>query len=351
MKEIQLERYLNQIEILLKRGDILFMKIAFFELEKWEEDYFKNKLKNHKLLFFEKELTTKDISKIKDCDALVVVLYSKINKQVINSLPKLKAIFTMSTGYDHIDINEAKKNNIVVYNVPFYGENTVAEFTFALILSLSRKIIDSVERTKNDNFSLKGLKGFDLKNKTLGVIGAGHIGQHVIKIANGFEMKVIACSNHKDKKLSKRLNFKYVNLENLLKNSDIISLHCPLTKETEHIINMNNIKLIKKGSYLINTARGKLIDTRALLWALDNDILAGAALDVLEQEEMMKHENLVNKNNLNIFLENHKLLKERNVIITAHNAFNTKEALMRIMNTTLENINNFKNNKKINLVI
>jgi D-lactate dehydrogenase len=322
------------------------MKIAFFELQKWEKEYFHSKLKNHKLLFFDKELSSKDIPKIKDVDALVVVLYSKITGEIIHHLPYLKVIFTMSTGFDHIDVVHAANHNIPVYNVPFYGENTVAEFTFALILALSRKIFDCVERTKDDSFDLKGLKGFDLKNKTLGVIGPGHIGQHVIRMANGFEMKVIACAHHKDLKLAKKLNFNYVSLENLLKNSDIITLHCPMSKENEHLINMKNIKLIKKGSYLINTARGQLVDTNALFWALDSGHLAGAALDVLEEEESMKHDKLISGDHLKLFRENHKLLKEKNVIITPHNAFNTQEALIRIIDTTIENINEYNKNIK-----
>lgn len=322
------------------------MKIAFFEIEKWEEGYIRNKLKNHKLLFFNHNLIERNLDRIKDCDCICIFIYSKITKKILDKLPKLRLICTMSTGFDHIDLEECKKRKIVVCNVPYYGENTVAEHTFALILALSRKIVDSVERARKDNFNLNGLRGFDLKGKTLGVVGPGNIGQHVIRIAKGFEMNVIAYSPHKDQKLAKKLEFNYTSFENLLKNSDIITIHCPLTKETEHMINMRNIKLIKKGAYLINTARGGIVETKALVYALDHGILAGSGLDVLEGENFIKeekqllHKKFMEKHDWDIFLENHMLLKEKNVIVTPHNAFNSREALLRIVDTTIDNINN-----------
>ncbi|MBS3152158.1 hydroxyacid dehydrogenase [Candidatus Woesearchaeota archaeon] len=332
------------------------MKIAFFEIEKWEEEYIKDKLKKHKLLFFNNELTNRNINKIKDCDTVCIFIYSKINKEILDNLPNLKLICTMSTGFDHIDLNECKKRNIIVSNVPYYGENTVAEHTFALILALSRKLIDSVERVKQNNFNIKGLRGFDVKGKTLGIIGPGHIGQHVIRMAKGFEMKIIAYAKIKDSELARKFSFRYVSLENLLKNSDIISLHCPLNKETEHMISMKNIKLIKKGAYLINTARGGIVETKALVYALDHGILAGAGLDVLEgecyikEEKQLLHKKFIKECDWKLFLENHLLLQEKNVIVTPHNAFNSKEALLRIIDTTIENINNFINKKRINVV-
>ncbi len=338
------------------------MKIVFLDVEKEislikdKESYIKNKLKNHEILFFNGELTKNNTNKIKDYEVICTFIYLKINKDILDKLPKLKLICTMGTGFDNIDIDECKKRKITVCNVPYYGENTVAEHTFALILALSRNLIKSVERVKNNNFNLNGLTGFDLKNKTLGVIGPGHIGQHVIKIANAFEMKIISHANTQDNNLAKKLNFKFVSLNELLKNSDIITIHCPLNKNTKHLINMNNIKLIKKGSYLINTARGEIVDTKALIYALDNKILAGAGLDVLEEQVLLKegkkliHTNLIKQSDWKIFKEDKLLLKEKNVIITPHNAFNSQEAILRIINTTIENINGFTHKKKINKV-
>ncbi len=330
------------------------MKIGFFELKKWEEDYFKEKLKAHKLYFSHNSLSSTNVNNVKDIELAVCFIYSDLNSSIMEKLKKLKFIATMSTGFDHIDINYCKKNNIKVSNVPFYGENTVAEHTFALILALSRKIYEAIERTKRDDFSISGLGGFDLKRKTIGIIGPGHIGQHVIKIANGFGMKVIAYSPHQDKKLSKKLNFRWVSLDKLLKESDIITIHVPLNENTKHMLNLNNIKNIKKGAYLINTSRGEVIDTDALLYALDNNILAGAGLDVLEGEEDIKEEReLLHKEtrDLETFLQNHLLLKEKNVIVTPHCAFYTQEALQRILDTTLNNIKAFLKGKSLNKIV
>lgn len=331
------------------------IKIAFFEIEDWEKDYLQKELKNYQTSFFEDPLTSKNISQIKDCQIISFFIYSEIDKNILAVLPNLKFITTRSTGFDHIDIKEASKRKILVSNVPFYGENTVAEHTFALILALSRKIYQSIKRTRKGDFSLDGLEGFDLKGKTLGIVGIGHIGRHVARIAKGLEMKVIVCDPKKDKKIAKELNFKYVGLEYLLKNSDIITLHVPYNKQTHHLINKKNISLIKKGAYLINTARGGVVETEALAKALGEGILAGAGLDVLEQECFIKEEReLLSKEfpkkcDLKTVLRNHLLIHQENVIVTPHNAFNSKEALERILETTVLNIKSFLKNKPINL--
>lgn len=318
------------------------MKIAFFETEKWEENYIKNKLKKHELIFFRDVLDKKNIESVKDVDILSVFIYSKLDKEILERFSRLKAIATRSTGFDHIDLKDCDKK-IKVYNVPNYGENTVAEHTFALILDLSRKIHEAYNRTIRGDFSLEGLRGFDLKNKTIGIIGLGSIGKHVARISKGFEMDILAYDVKKDKKIERKFKLKYTTLNNLLKNSDIVSLHCPYNKYTRHLINKNNIGLIKKGAYIINTARGGLIETRALVKALVKKDLGGAGLDVLEEESLIKEEaQLLSKNfpkeNLKNLLENHLLLTFDNVIITPHNAFNSGEALKRILDVTIENI-------------
>jgi len=317
------------------------MKIAFYEVEDWEKPYIKEKLKGHNLLFFSDILEDKNT--VWDSDIISVFIYSEINKKILSKFKKLKAVVTRSTGYDHIDIKSCKEKKILVSNVPSYGENTVAEHTFALILDLSRKIHQSHERTVRGNFSIEGLRGFDLKGKTLGIVGMGHIGQHVAKIAKGFEMNVLVNNLKKDNKLVKKFGFKYVNMNILLKNSDIITLHCPYNKQTHHLINKNNIELMKKGAYLINTARGGIIDTTVLVKALTEKRLGGVGLDVLEEESLIKEEReLLSKHfpkeHLQNLIENHILLTFDNVIITPHNAFNSQEALQRILDTTIENI-------------
>jgi D-lactate dehydrogenase len=327
------------------------MKIAFFEIEGWEKEYLEEKLKGHKLVFFNGELTKELVNNVKDVEVISVFIYSKINKNILEELKNLKAVVTRSTGFDHIDVKECNKRKIAVLNVPYYGENTVAEHTFALILALSRKIHKSYERTTRGNFSLEGLRGFDLKDKTIGIIGLGHIGKHVARIAKGFEMKILAYDLNKDLSFAKKTGVKYVDFEYLLKNSDIITLHCPYNKKTYHLINKKNIKLVKKGAYIINTARGGNVETRALVSSLARGDLGGAALDVLEEESIIKEEiQLLSKNfpkeNLQNLLENHLLLTFDNVIITPHNAFNSKEALERILEVTVENIKNVISKKK-----
>ncbi len=330
-------------------------KIAFFELEKWEEDYIKANLKNVQLKFFKNDLNERNVKKIKNFDAIAIFIYSQITKRILDQLPNLKLITTMSTGYDHIDLEECKKRGITVCNVPTYGENTVAEHTFALILTLSRKIIESVNRTRRGDFSLKGLRGFDLKGKTIGIVGCGNIGRHVARIAKGFKMKILVYDVCKDMKFAKQIGFKYVDLNILLKKSDIITLHVPLLPATKHMINKDNIKLIKKGAILINTARGGVVDTTALIKALDKGILSAAALDVLEEEELIKEEKQLLSKKFPMerqrkVIEEHILIAKDNVIITPHNAFNSKEALLRILDTTIANIKGFLKNRKVNVV-
>ncbi len=329
------------------------MKIAFFEICDWEKDYLKESLKGHELLFFEEKLDKKVVKRISDVDVVCIFIYSSVDKNVLNELKNLKAIVTRSTGFNHIDVKECKKKKIKVFNVPDYGQNTVAEHTFALILALSRKIHKSYEKTSKGDFSLDGLTGFDLKDKTIGIIGLGSIGRHVFRMARGFEMKTLGYDVKKDKKLVKK-GLKFVSLNKLFKESDIITLHCPLTKKTEHMINKKSINLMKEGVYIINTARGDLIDTNALIKALAKGRIGGAGLDVLEEERIIKEEIQLlskgfSKESMENLLENHLLLTFDNVIISPHNAFNSKEALDRILDVTVENINHV-NKKKGNLV-
>src|SRR3989344_3671473 len=319
------------------------MKIAFFEIEKESRDYLQKNLSKHELLFFKDDLDENNINFVNDVDILCIFIYSKLDKGKISKFKNLKAVITMSTGFDHIDLKECVRKKIKVLNIPYYGENTVAEHTFALILDLSRRLHPSIEKTKRGNFSLDGLRGFDLKGKTIGIIGLGHIGEHVARIANGLEMKILVSTPEKNKKLERKYCLKYTSLKNLLKNSDIITLHCPLNKKTHHLINEKNINEIKEGAYIINTARGGLIKTKALAKALASKKLGGAALDVLEEEVLIKEEiqllsKRFSKKNLEKVIADHILLTFENVIITPHNAFNSIESLKRILDVTINNI-------------
>lgn len=322
------------------------MRLVFYETKPWEKRIIRNAFKNHKVKLIPEVLDEDSVKYAKNADIISVFIYSKIDKKLISKMKKLKLIVTRSTGYDHIDVKECKRRGIVVCNIPYYGENTVAEHTFALILALSRKVHKSYMRMLEGNFSINNLMGFDLKGKTLGVIGAGHIGLHVIRIAKGFGMNVLAYDIKPSKFLSEVMGFEYVSFEHVLKNSDIITLHVPYTKATHHLINRNNISLIKKGAILINTSRGAVVETEALLEALDNGILSGVGIDVVEGEEIIKEEKELlhdpNKLKKLATLGKLRLLIQRdNVVFTPHIAFYSKEALHRIINTTIENINCF----------
>ncbi|MBT4349833.1 hydroxyacid dehydrogenase [bacterium] len=335
-------------------------EVAFFEIEPWEQEYIKKGLKGFKLRFFENIIGKKDLKNLKNISVLSPFIYSKVDKNILESLPALKLVATRSTGFDHIDVAGADKKKVKVCNVPFYGENTVAEHAFALILSLSRNIHLSHERTMKGDFRLDGLQGFDLKDKTIGIIGGGHIGQHVARIARGFEMNILVSDPNRDPKLAKRFGFKYTSLENLLKKSQVITLHAPYNKHTHHLINCKNIKLIQPGTILVNTARGGLIDTTALVEALHDGRLAGLGTDVLEAEKYVFKEEreLVSpkftgkpkedKEWLKTIVEQHVLINSSQVVVTPHNAFNSKEALQRILDTTIENITKWYTKKKLN---
>jgi D-lactate dehydrogenase len=331
-------------------------KITFFEIQGWEKRYLKNRLKSCVLEFSGERLSLENVKEAKDSDIISVFIYSKIDREVIKRLPKLKLIVTRSTGFDHIDIRECKRRGITVCNVPSYGENTVAEHTFALILALSRNVHKSYVRSLRKDFSTEGLRGFDLKGKTIGVIGAGHIGLHVIRIAKGFGMNVLVYDIKQNSFLAEVLGFKYVSFEKLLRSSDIITLHVPYNRHTHHMISRDNIGIIKKGAILINTSRGGVVSTEALIEALDKGILSGVGLDVIEGEELIKEEKqlLYDQKNIRILanlVRDHILLSRDNVVFTPHIAFYSKEALERILEITVENILAFLLDNPKNVVV
>ena len=333
------------------------MKISFFESTPEEEKEARKLFKKHKLNFIHEPLSMKNVSTAKDSEVIAIFIYSKIEKKILDKLPNLRFIATQSTGYDHIDLKECKKRKIFVSNVPTYGENTVAEHTFGLILDLSRNIHKAIRRISEDDFSIEGLEGFDLKGKTIGVIGTGNIGEHVIRIANGFEMNVLAYDHRRKNSLKRKLNFKYVNLKSLLKKSDIVTLHVPLLPGTKNMINKKTLKLMKPNSLLINTSRGGVVNTKDLLSALDSDKIGGAGLDVIEGEKTIKEEKeLLHKTGkehtkkLKEVIDAYMILHNEKVVFTPHIAFYSKEALMRIFCTTMDNIKDFIKGKPENLV-
>ncbi len=331
------------------------MRVAFFETKDWECDYLKSRLSGASLQFHSGPVAAGQLSSLREVDSLSVFIYSRLTPALLAELPGLKMIATRSTGFDHIDLATCRERGIVVSNVPSYGENTVAEHTFALILMLSRKVHKSHSQVREGRVELAMLTGFDLQGKTIGVVGAGRIGLHVIRIARGFGMRVMAFDVRRDTLLADLLGFQYVSMDQLLTESDIVSLHCPLTSETHHLIGTEAIQRMKPGALLINTARGGLVDTDALVQALDSGHLAGAGLDVLEGEELIREEKelLHEKHDiekLRAALRTRLLMGRDDVVFTPHNAFNSHEALRRILDTTVENLLAFQAGQPVNRV-
>ncbi len=330
------------------------MKIAFFEVKDWEIEYLRQRLAGNEFLFNPEPLLSPPPG-LEEVEVLSTFIYSGVSADVIAALPALRLIATRSTGFDHVDLEACAARGIVVSNVPSYGENTVAEHTFALMLALSRKIPESYARVRGGNYSLEGLTGFDLKGKTLGVVGAGKIGLHVIKIARGFGMAVLAYDSMRNSFLADLLGYSYVPIEELLATSDVVTLHMPFSQNLYHFMDREKFARMKQGALFINTARGRLVDTNALLHALESGHLAGAGLDVVEGEELISEERQLldeqeNLERLQAVLRTHVLFRRENVIFTPHNAFNSREALRRILDTTGENILAWRDARPINVV-
>ena len=323
------------------------MKIIIFEVEDWERQAFESLQGEHRIVFVAGPLTGENAESYADAEALSPFIYSDLSVNVLRHMTRLKLIATRSTGFDHIDLEYCKENSITVCNVPVYGDNTVAEHVFTLLLAISHKMITAVDRTRRGDFSLKGLQGFDLFGKTLGVIGTGSIGKCVIEIAKGFRMNVLATDVMPDEDLASRLGFRYVEMDELLSSSDIITLHVPSNEKTRNLISSDEFARMKEGVVLINTARGDVLDIKALAKVIGEGKVAAAGLDVLPEEGGIREEAELlrsvydKKHDLETMLLNHILLRLRNVIITPHSAFNTREAVARILSTTVGNIASF----------
>ena len=326
---------------------VLTMQIIVFEAKPRDKQFFKKYDKENTFTYVDEPLSEENAKDYNQAEAICVFVFSNVTQQVIDAMPKLKLIVTRSTGYDHIALKAAKKRNIPVCTVPSYGSNTVAEHTFALILNLSRNVHKSYVRAQHDNYEIEDLTGFDLKGKWLGVIGVGKIGQHVIKIAKGFGMHVIAYDEYRNNFLADLLHFSYADsIEDVFKQADIITLHVPSLPATKHLVNKERLRLVKKGALLINTSRGNVIDTQALYEALKSGKLGGAGLDVVEGEQFVKEDRELLRSHdadkMKTLLETKEILKMDNVVFTPHNAFNSKEALHRILEVTMSNITSFK---------
>jgi D-lactate dehydrogenase len=333
------------------------MKIAVFEAERWEREVFDELSAVHEIEFFEEPLTVANADQHRDVDAVSTFIYSKLGSEALGKMPRLKLIATRSTGFDHIDIEYCKDKGITVCNVPVYGDNTVAEHVFGLLLAISHNLVEAADRTRRGDFSLQGLRGFDLRGKTIGVIGTGNIGQYVAEIARGFRMEVLAYDVRPRDELASRLRFRYVGMDELLSKSDVITLHVPATRHTYHLLSEEQFAKMKKGAILINTSRGTVVDILALVRALAEGKVAAAGLDVLPEEPVIREEAELlrfvyrEKHELQTLLADHILLRARKVIITPHSAFYTREAIERILRTTAANIASFARGEPQNVVV
>lgn len=319
-------------------------KVALFDAKPYDIEFF-DEIKDKydiEIDYFEMKIGKDSAILAKGYDAIVAFVNDNVRSATIERLHTygVKAIALRCAGFNNVNLKIAKEKGIKVYRVPAYSPNAIAEHAMALLLSLNRNIHRAYNRVREYNFSLKGFVGFDLKGKTMGVIGTGKIGKEFIKICNGFGMEVIAYDPYP----SEINGVQYVSLDEIFKKSDIIALHCPLTKENHHLINENTLNLMKDGVYIINTSRGALIDSDSLLEAIKSGKVKGAGLDVYEEEADVFFEDMsdtvITDDTLKL------LLGTQSVVITSHQAFLTREALQAIAQITLQNLSDFFNNKK-----
>ena len=323
------------------------MKVAIFSAKKYDREYLiAANASRHELRFFEPHLNEETVSLAEGFDAVCVFVNDQVNASVIAKLHSLgpRLIALRCAGYNNVDLAAATKHRIAVMRVPAYSPYAVAEHAIALMLVLNRKVHRAYNRVREGNFALDGLAGFDMNGKTVGVIGTGQIGMVVTQILTGFGCSTLAFDPIPNP-TCRSLGVRYVELNELLTQSDIISLHCPLTPENKYIINAIAIARMKSGVMLINTSRGALLDTVAIVDGLKSGKIGYLGLDVYEEEEEIFFEDrsgLILSDD--IFA---RLLTFPNVIITGHQAFFTREALLNISATTIDNITKFENNEPV----
>lgn len=301
----------------------------------------------HDCEYIEDEISVDNIKP--DAEIISVFVTSTVSRELIDKMPKLRLIALRSTGFNNVDMAAAKERGVAVVNVPSYGEHTVAEFAFTLILALSRKLLSAIQAVENADVDQPALRGFDLNGKTIGIVGAGRIGRRAAEIAKGFGMEVLAFDPFPNEEAASKIGYKHVELPELFANSDVISIHAPYTPENHHLVNKELLTNCKPSAILVNTARGELLDSSALIEALKEAKLAGAGLDVLEgeglldidEELLLLRQSQASRDALRFSVELRILEKMPNVILTPHNAFNTEEAVRRINETSAQNILDF----------
>ena len=324
-------------------------KIAFFDTRSYDKEAFtkENEKFGYEIDFFDFKLNEKTALTAKDFDAVCVFVNDVVNADVISILKNcgIKIILLRCAGFNNVDLAAADKAGIKVVRVPAYSPHAVAEHGAALLLSLTRHIPQAYLRTKTVNFNIEGLTGRDLFGLTAGVFGTGKIGQCMADILKGFGMKVICYDPFPNENWAKEKGFSYVDIDTIFKESDVLSFHCPLTDETYHIVNHDNMKKMKSDAVIINTGRGALIDTKALVHALKHKHIGGAALDVYEEESAFFFKDCSAEIIADDVLA--RLLTFPNVLITGHQAFLTTTALSNIAEVTLNNFSSFLSGKEL----
>ncbi|MCR5316982.1 MAG: 2-hydroxyacid dehydrogenase [Treponema sp.] len=324
-------------------------KIAFYDTRAYDRDAFTaaNKEFLYDIDFLDFHLDKRTVSTSKGFDAVCAFVNDNINKAVIDSLKEngVKLIALRCAGFNNVDLKAAADAGIKVVRVPAYSPHSVAEHAVALLLSLTRRIPQAYTRTRTGNFTLTGLTGRDLCGLTAGILGTGRIGKIMAEILSGFGMNIELYDIYPSKEWAEEKGFKYVQLDQLFKDSDVLSLHCPLTEETKHIINKHSLALMKKDTVIINTGRGALIDTQDLVYALKKQFIGGAALDVYEEESKYFFDDW----SVDVIRDDvlARLMTFPNVIITGHQAFLTTNALEAIAKTTLQNIKSFTEGEEL----
>ena len=323
--------------------------IAFFGTKPYDEKSFDkvNEKFGFEIKYFKGHLNKNNVVLTQGVDAVCIFVNDTADADVIQAMAKngVKLLALRAAGYNNVDLAAAKENGIKVVRVPAYSPYAVAEYTVALMLSLNRKIPRATWRTRDGNFSLHGLMGFDMNGKTVGIIGTGKIAKILIKILKGFGMNILAYDVYPDYNFAREYQVVYTTLDELYHSSDIISLHCPLTDATKYLINDFSISKMKEGVMIINTGRGQLIHTNALIEGLKNKKIGYAGLDVYEEESEYFYEDKSDKIIDDDTLA--RLLSFPNVIVTSHQAFFTQEAMKNIATTTLQNVKDFKENKEL----
>lgn len=319
------------------------MKIAVFSTKAYDKRYFEknNEGFHFSFSFYQTQLNMNTVNLAKNHEVVCVFVNDELNKEVVEALSKLgvKLIALRCAGFNNVDLETAKQKNIAIVRVPAYSPEAVAEHATALILTLNRKTHKAYNRVREGNFSLNNLIGFNLHGKTVGVIGTGKIGRAFCEIMLGFGADVIAYDKFLSEEAEK-IGVRYMAKNELLKKADIVSLHCPLNPETKHVINSESVAIMKDGVMIINTSRGALVDTKAVIQGLKTKKIGCLGLDVYEQEEDLFFEDLSET-----IIDDDLILRLNsfpNVLITAHQAYFTKEAMHEITETTLENIKAFK---------